>query len=221
MSRRRHPNADVKHLYRFRLYMACLGSACFLSGAFALFPHYAPRALKPALPLPVIQVEDVPATEQRLRPVLSRPVVPVAVDDEDAPEDATIEVTELQLDRLVVDLRLPRRAPGAGLALPEEEEALELWQVEEEPQLIRQVALDYPQVARRAGVQGTVFINLLVGSNGQVRQAKVVRGLEVFHGSALKAARQFVFKPARQNDRAVPVWVTVPIEFRLYDGEGH
>jgi outer membrane biosynthesis protein TonB len=43
----------------------------------------------------------------------------------------------------------------------------------------------------------------------------VLRGQEIFRQAAVDAIMQFRFKPARQNDKPVAVWMTQPISFRL------
>ena len=103
---------------------------------------------------------------------------------------------------------------------PDEEEIVELWKVEQKPELMAHFAPTYPNLARRAGTKGVVYVNLLAGKDGKVQKAEIVRGLEFFHGAALDAVTQFVFSPGIQNDKTVKVWMTVPIHFTLVDNRG-
>lgn len=74
----------------------------------------------------------------------------------------------------------------------------------------------YPPVAIRAELEGNVFVRVWVDRQGKVRSAEVIKSDgEVFDASALDAVRQWVFTPARMQDRPVSVWVTIPIRFRL------
>ena len=61
----------------------------------------------------VIHLEDIPETSQRRSaPRSQQPSVPLAVYDEDAPEDATIEITDLELDRIPLDLPIGKEVVG-------------------------------------------------------------------------------------------------------------
>jgi protein TonB len=74
----------------------------------------------------------------------------------------------------------------------------------------------YPPVAIRAELEGNVFVRVWVDRQGLVRSAEVVKSDgQIFDASALEAVRQWVFTPARMQDRPVSVWVTIPIRFRL------
>ncbi|MBB28413.1 MAG: energy transducer TonB [Gemmatimonadetes bacterium] len=168
----------------------------------------------------VIHLEDIPETSQRRSaPRSQQPSVPLAVYDEDAPEDATIEITDLELDRIPLDLPIGKEVLGMDDP-PEEEEIVELWKVEQKPELITHIAHAYPVLARRAGIEGVVYVNLLVGKDGKVLRAEVVKGLEVFHEAALDAVKQFTFSPGIQNDKAVKVWITTPLQFTLVENRG-
>ena len=81
--------------------------------------------------------------------------------------------------------------------------------------MVKSVAPKYPEIARRTGIEGTVFVKILVGKDGKPEEVEFVKGPEIFRDVALEAARKFEFSPARQNDRPVRVWVMVPIQFRL------
>ena len=87
--------------------------------------------------------------------------------------------------------------------------------VENKPEPIHQVAPTYPEIARKAGLTGKVFLKFLVGKDGRVSNVQVLRGQEIFRQAAIDALSQFRFKPARQNDKPVSVWMTQPISFRL------
>ncbi len=73
----------------------------------------------------------------------------------------------------------------------------------------------YPEAARLNGVEGVVFIQLLVSATGAVKDVRVMKGPEIFHEAAREAARQSVWRPALQNNKHVPVWVAYPVRFVL------
>lgn len=77
---------------------------------------------------------------------------------------------------------------------------------------------EYPEMARRAGIEGAVWVGVLVDVTGNVRNAIIVKesGTNAgFEESALKAAWASKWKPAIQNDQPVAVWVTYKIIFRI------
>lgn len=89
---------------------------------------------------------------------------------------------------------------------------------EDAPNPIKQVMPKYPDIALRAELEGTVYVNLWVTKEGNVKKAKVVKSdAEVFNQAAIDAGMQWVFTPALQQKRPVAVWVTVPFKFRLKD----
>ena len=72
----------------------------------------------------------------------------------------------------------------------------------------------YPDIARQAGVEGTVVVQALVGTDGHVRDTRIVRSIPLLNGAALEAVRQWRFKPAATGGKPVATWVSVPISFR-------
>jgi protein TonB len=88
--------------------------------------------------------------------------------------------------------------------------------LEREPVLVKKVEPVYPGTAIRAGLEGRVWVKILVGTDGRAKDAVVVRSTyEIFNEPALVAARQFVFTPGYMTSGPVEVWVTVPFGFRL------
>jgi len=73
---------------------------------------------------------------------------------------------------------------------------------------------NYPDIARQAGVEGTVVVQALVGTDGNVRDTRIVRSIPMLNGAALEAVRQWRFKPAATGGKPVATWVSVPISFR-------
>lgn len=86
---------------------------------------------------------------------------------------------------------------------------------EEMPVLIRMPRPVYPPIAREAGLAGTVVVHALVGRDGLVRYARIVRSIPALDESARAAVLEAVFRPAIQAQKPVAVWVSVPIRFRL------
>jgi TonB family protein len=73
---------------------------------------------------------------------------------------------------------------------------------------------EYPDIARQAGVEGTVVVQALVGLDGRVRDTRIVRSIPMLNGAAQEAVRQWRFKPAATGGGPVATWVSIPISFR-------
>ncbi len=160
-----------------------------------------------------LQVEDIPQTKQeKSAPAPARPTVPIASEDEDLPEDETIDFTDLDLD----DEPPPPPPP------PEDDDVIVFVPFDEPPTPIGGFAaiqrkVVYPDIARRAGVEGRVTVYAQVDENGNVVRTKVVQSLgpNGCDEAAVQAIRSVKWKPAKQRDRSVKVWIAVPVDFRL------
>jgi protein TonB len=73
----------------------------------------------------------------------------------------------------------------------------------------------YPQLALRANVEGVVVVEAVIAVDGSVRDARVLRSVALLDRAALDAVRQWRYAPTRLNGVAVPVIVTVTVQFRL------
>jgi protein TonB len=90
--------------------------------------------------------------------------------------------------------------------------------VQVEPRIVRSARPEYPEVALRAGLEGTVHVKIWVDREGKPREVSVVKSdMEVFNDAAVAAAKQFLFTPAYMNGGPVSVWVTMPFKFRIAD----
>ncbi|MCX8009714.1 MAG: energy transducer TonB, partial [Ignavibacteria bacterium] len=87
---------------------------------------------------------------------------------------------------------------------------------EKGPEIIKQVVPEYPDLARRANLEGKVWVKIWVDKEGKPRKAEVIKSdAEIFNEPAVKAAMQFLFTPAMMNNGPVAVWVTIPFKFNL------
>jgi protein TonB len=66
-------------------------------------------------------------------------------------------------------------------------------------------------------VEGTVLLNVLVGTDGTVREVKVLEadGGKLLSPAAVEAVREWTFAPATRGGEAVECWHKVPIRFAL------
>ncbi len=89
-----------------------------------------------------------------------------------------------------------------------------IW-VEELPEVVTRVAPSYPEDARRAGLEGTVWLNALVNRSGEVAETLIAHSLPAFDQQAVLAVEQWRFKPALARGEPTAVWVAIPIKFSL------
>ncbi|MCE5249711.1 TonB family protein [bacterium] len=164
----------------------------------------------------IIQLENIPETRQRVTAPAPKLAMPLEVSDDVSLDDVTIDDTSLDLNAPVSNEVKPVIIPEAVVEkAPVEEEIFEFFAVEEQPERIGEVAPAYPEEARKAGVQGTVFVRALVGKNGAVEKAEVMKGPELLKDAAIQAAMKTTFKPAKQNDMPVKCWVQMKYTFEL------
>ena len=80
---------------------------------------------------------------------------------------------------------------------------------------------EYTPEAREARIQGVVVLQAMISEQGEVTSTKVVRGLPLGLTEAAEAAiSQWIYEPARLDDRPVPVLFIVMMRFELDSGEG-
>jgi TonB family protein len=81
--------------------------------------------------------------------------------------------------------------------------------------LTHEVAPQYPEDARRAGVQGTVVLDAVVSAKGAVTQVKVISGPEALSLAAIDAVRWWRYEPYLVDGQPATVETTVSVGFRL------
>jgi protein TonB len=76
----------------------------------------------------------------------------------------------------------------------------------------------YTPQAMKAKIQGTVWLTVIVLDTGNVGDVTVSKALDAEHGldeEAVRAARQWVFKPGTRDGKPVNVEVTIEMTFTL------
>ncbi|MFA5511103.1 MAG: TonB family protein [Candidatus Kapaibacterium sp.] len=178
-----------------------------------------------AAPPPQMQVHTGPA---------SRAGTPIAVPDAQIPADMKEFAKMDELSRASSvggdGIDLGGFSPNIDLGRNERVEIKK--QVEEEPDIDAFIAVEkepqvdlaklqksivYPEMARRAGIEGRVIVRVLVGNDGKARRAVVEDTDNVMlNDAAIKAINDYgLFTPAIQNGQAITCWVSIPITFRL------
>ena len=74
---------------------------------------------------------------------------------------------------------------------------------------------EYPTQAREDGVSGTVMVIALISAEGRVVDAFVQDSIPELDLAAMKAVRQWKFKPASTTGKPLAVWVAIQVKFTL------
>jgi len=104
---------------------------------------------------------------------------------------------------------------GSPLPGPRPERIYEKW--DEAPRLLEHGQPEYPDIARRAGVEGTVTLHLVVGRDGKVEDVQVFRSTPrlIFDRAASEAVREWRYEPARVDGRPVRSRISQTLRFVL------
>ncbi len=84
-----------------------------------------------------------------------------------------------------------------------------------------QKSIQYPEMAKEAGIEGRVIVQFIVDKDGAVTNPTVARGVhEQLNEAALEAVKQQAFSPGRQDGEPVKVQMSLPVTFRLPNASG-
>ncbi len=168
----------------------------------------------------VIMEEIVQTRQQPEIPPPPRPPVPVEV-----PNDVIIEDIDIAIDAeldLFAETRLPPPPPPSADHNVEEDPEEDFFVfVEEMPQLkgglvALQQIIQYPEFARRAGIEGRVHVQFIVNELGNVEDPVVIRGIGGgCDEEAVRVVKQAQFTPGLQRGKPVRVQFSLPIYFKL------
>jgi TonB family protein len=82
------------------------------------------------------------------------------------------------------------------------------------PRRIADAAPVMPEVARQADVRGVVILEITIGTDGSVTDARVLRSIPLLDKAAVDTVRQWRYEPTLLNGAAVPVVLTVTVNFQ-------
>jgi protein TonB len=155
----------------------------------------------------IIENIEIPETQQfETPPPPARPSIPIESEDEDLADDLTIEETDL-------DNFDAWDAPPPPPSGPQ----FKFIPYDDPPRPITPIKPVYPDIAQEAGIEGQVLIQCFIDKTGRVKETIVIKGLPNtgLNESAVAALRKTRFRPAKQRETPVGVWITIPINFRL------
>jgi protein TonB len=85
----------------------------------------------------------------------------------------------------------------------------------EPPKKIKDVKPVYPQVALSDHARGTVVLEVTIGTDGRVQDAKVIHSVPLFDQAAIEAVRQWEYEKTQLNGVLVALIMTVVVNFSI------
>ncbi len=213
MAFKKNPKYDLRLQYKkvIELTLALALLLCIV--LFQAFKKIEHEKVQKEFVLEKIEAEEIPQTQQeKLPPPPSRPAVPIESESEDIPDDVTIEDTDIDFEEI------PPPPPP-----PAEDEAAQFFVAYDEPPepiggfAAIQAKLVYPEIARKAGIEGTVTVYAQINEKGEVINTRILvpLGNSGCNEAAVAAIKAVKWKPAKQRDKPVTVWVSIPVRFKL------
>ncbi|WP_412063646.1 energy transducer TonB [Rubrivirga sp. IMCC45206] len=228
------PKADLRKKYPLYLQVGLLVSLGLVIAAFTVPLDGGETVVMMDDSQEIIELEDIEQTQQIQPPP---PPPPAPPPPQEVPDDVEIEeeiLEDVELD--LEDVPPPPPAPPAPPPPPPnappppppppppepEPTEPEIFEVAEvQPVLVGgiedlQRRVEYPEFARRAGIEGQVVVQFVVDERGNVVDPVAVRSPnELLSEAAIKAVRESRFTPGQQRGRPVKVRFAVPVTFRL------
>ena len=212
----KNPKVDLKLKYRKVFELSLILALFIMIMAFKYFPRVEGDQMAVEAAQELVDIEDIEITKQETAPPPPpKPPIPIEAPADDELEDIEIEDTEIDMEEEIA-------APPPPVEEEEEEVAIEFFvAVEEMPNPIGGIAaiqqkIVYPEIAKRAGVQGRVYVKAFVDESGVVRKAEVIKGIGAgCDEAAIEAVLKTRFSPGKQRGKPVRVQVSIPILFKL------
>tara|TARA_X000001036_G_scaffold52326_1_gene41774 strand:- start:506 stop:1129 length:624 start_codon:yes stop_codon:yes gene_type:complete len=200
-------SASLKFSYPVIVRITSFIGIALLILTFLIFPRVVNRVELDEEVQIIIEQIDIPQTEQFDRPPPpARPSVPVESESEDIADDVTLD--EFNLD----DFDAWDAPPP-----PPEGPRVKFIPYDDPPVPLSPIRPKYPEIAQEAGIEGTVVVQVFVDEKGRVKDTVILKGIPNtgLDEAATTAIRKVRFRPAKQRERAVGVWISIPVNFRL------
>lgn len=166
------------------------------------------------LPPPPPIAPPEPKTVRTSAPVEAPPNVGKIKKVAEAPEEQTL-ATQKEIKQAI-----QQGAPGQG-GSSGACETVELVECSNPPAMLSTPRLVYPEMARIAGIEGKVFVRVLIGEDGRTMKAEIVKRVPAdcnhFDKEAIRIAMETKYSAGMQNGKKVRVWMTIPVRFTLHE----
>jgi protein TonB len=146
--------------------------------------------------------------------------IPVPVPDAEVSPEQTL-ATQQELSEVASPITELSQADIGDIQIEEDDvPPPDFVPFEKEPVVIHRVEPVYPEFAKKAGLEGQVYVNIWVDKEGKVRDVKVLKSdSEIFNEPVIAACKQWIFSPAMMKNGPVAVWVAVPFRFSIQNAQ--
>ncbi|NTV03016.1 MAG: TonB family protein [Chlorobiaceae bacterium] len=166
------------------------------------------------LPPPPPMTPPEPKTVKSSAPVEAPPNVGKIKKVAEAPAEQTL-ATQKEIKQAIQG--------GASQGSSAACETVEFVECSNPPVVLGTPRLIYPEMARIAGIEGRVFVRVLISEDGRAMRADIVKRVPAdgtyFDKEAVRIAMESKYSAGQQNGKRVRVWMTIPVRFTLH-GEG-
>lgn len=197
----------LKERYPLTVRIMTMSGILLIGLMFLVFPRFTNELVLEQQEQVIIEIEQIPQTQQIDRPPPpARPSVPIESESEDIADDLTIEETDLESFEAWDAPPPPPSGPQVRF-IP----------YDDPPVATGRIKPKYPDMAMDAGIEGTVIVQAFINERGRVEEAVILKGIPNtgLDEAALEAVLDSRWKPAKQRERPVGVWISIPIIFSL------
>lgn len=218
MTLRQNPAVSLKIKYPLIVRISLVFTLLLMIVLFSTVPRMSESERSISEVRTEIETIDIPIIEQQIEAAKppSRPSIPIEVENDDLLDDVTIEGS--------TDL-INYEAWEAPPPPPPEDDSgprVRFIPYDEPPEPIGGFAaiqrnVIYPEIAQEAGIEGTVIVQAFVNEFGKVTDCVILKGVPNtgLDEAAINAIKMTRFKPAKQRDRNVGVYISIPVIFKL------
>jgi protein TonB len=207
--------SDLKRIYKRSFEISLISSLSIIIAAFKFSPYSSTSDDIKITPQDIIKIEEIISTVQKPN-IPEPPKIPQLIEASTADLSDDLILPDIE-DHTPV--KLPDASPPSHNIVLDDEEFIHY--PEDLPSPIGglqsiQEKVHYTEIAKRIGLEGTVYIEARIDKNGNVVDAVIKKGLGGgLNEEALNAVKSTKFNPGKQRGKAVNVKMVIPIKFIL------
>jgi len=217
MTLRQNPAVSLKIKYPLIVRISLVFTLLLMIVLFSTVPRMSESERSASEVRIEIETIDIPIIEQQIEAAKppSRPSIPIEVENDDLLDDVTIEGSTDLINYEAWEAPPPPPEDDSG-------PRVRFIPYDEAPEPIGGFAaiqrnVIYPEIAQEAGIEGTVIVQAFVNEFGKVTDCVILKGVPNtgLDEAAVDAIKKTRFKPAKQRDRNVGVYISIPVIFKL------
>jgi protein TonB len=196
---------NLKKMFMLNVRIGCLITLVVFILGFIFTPEFKAAAYHPRVRT-VIEIDKVPEQLENIVEPLApqKPKIPVAAKTDEEVEAETIDRTN------VID------GNGKDSKVDFEPPPFVAYDVGPKPLNLDKVKFQYPKSVVILGLEGTVYLELWIDKEGNVRNVKLTKSLyPTLDKIAIRNAKNLKFSPAMQREKPVAVRYSFPVRFKL------